>query len=100
MALEFFTKFPEFKDMIPEWRTVETRAKEGESSVVIHTRRFRKHNGSEFDKDDEWPACPNIIDQEGLISAGPGYGPLEVGQTMPSLDPQDDLLGIEYLEWL
>ena len=100
MAPEFFTKFPEFKDLIPEWRTLETKAKEGECSVVVHPRGLGRHNGDAFDKDGEWPASPSMVDQGGFISATPGYGSLEMGQTMPSLNPQDDLLGLEYLEWL
>ncbi|KFZ03953.1 hypothetical protein V502_10529 [Pseudogymnoascus sp. VKM F-4520 (FW-2644)] len=100
MTPEFFTKFPEFIDMIPEWRTLETKAREGESSVVVHSRGVGRQNGDAFDKYGEWPAYLSMVDQGGFISAAPGYGPLEMSQNMLNLDPQDDLLGLEYLEGL
>jgi len=100
MTPEFFTKFPEFIGMIPEWRTLETKAREGETSVAVHSRGVGRQNGYAFDKDGEWPAYPSMVDQGGFISAALGYGPLEMSQNMPNLDPQDDLLGQEYLEWL
>jgi len=100
MTPEFFTKFPEFIGIIPEWRTLETKTREGETSVAIHSRGVGRQNGYAFDKDGEWPAHPSTVDQGGVISAALGYGPLEISQNMPNLDPQDDLLGQEYLEWL
>lgn len=103
MTPEFFTKFPEFIDMIPEWRTLETKAKEGESSVVLSSRGFGgfgRQNGYAFDKDAEWPAYPSMVDQGGFISAALDYSPIEMSQNMPDLEPQDDLLGLDYSEWL
>ncbi|KAL5321832.1 hypothetical protein ACEPPN_009795 [Leptodophora sp. 'Broadleaf-Isolate-01'] len=100
MTPEFFTNFPEFIDMIPEWKILQTNLRGGESSVVVHSQPFGRQNGDAFNKDGEWPMHPSMAEQGGFISAAPGYGPLEMGQDFPNLDLRDIPLGPEYLEWL
>ncbi|CAG8954967.1 hypothetical protein HYFRA_00008656 [Hymenoscyphus fraxineus] len=99
MTPEFFTKFPEFIGMIPEWRTLESKAREEETSVVVR-RGVGMQNRYAFDKDGEWTAYKSMVDQGATISAALGYDPLEMTRNMPNFHPQDDLLGQEYLEWL
>lgn len=100
MTPEFFTKFSEFKDMIPEWKVPQTNFREGEGSVVVHSQLSGRQNGDTFNNDSEWPIHSNMGDQGEFISAAPGYCTLEMSQNMPDLDLQSIPLELEYLEWL